>query len=141
MTTREYDLIVIGAGPVGETVADRAQAGGLSVVIVEAELIGGECSYWACIPSKALLRPGAAITAARRVTGAAEAVTGSLDVAAVHSVRVNGRGIRTIHSVVIFAATGRVHIAGVWPALTTATVIVGAIVPSINLGWNERLLD
>ncbi|KQQ95751.1 pyridine nucleotide-disulfide oxidoreductase [Leifsonia sp. Leaf325] len=83
MTTRAYDLIIIGAGPVGENVADRAASGGLSVVIVEAELIGGECSYWACIPSKAILRPGAAIAAAKRVGGAAEAVTGSIDVAAV----------------------------------------------------------
>ena len=51
-----YDLIVIGAGAVGENVADRAVQGGLSVLIVESELVGGECSYWACMPSKALLR-------------------------------------------------------------------------------------
>jgi len=82
MTAREYDLIVIGAGPVGENVADRASQGGLSVVVVESELVGGECSYWACIPSKALLRPGAALRAASRVKGAAEAVTGAVDVAA-----------------------------------------------------------
>ncbi|WP_419818629.1 dihydrolipoyl dehydrogenase family protein [Glaciibacter flavus] len=78
-----YDVIVIGAGPVGENVADRAQAGGLSVVVVESELVGGECSYWACMPSKAILRPGAARSAAQRVAGAAEAVTGELDVEAV----------------------------------------------------------
>ncbi|GAA2975537.1 dihydrolipoamide dehydrogenase [Microbacterium terrae] len=83
MTAREYDLIVIGAGPVGENVADRARAGGLSVAIVESELVGGECSFWACIPSKALLRPGAAVRAARAVDGAKQAVTGDLDVAAV----------------------------------------------------------
>jgi dihydrolipoamide dehydrogenase len=82
MTSREYDLIVIGGGPVGENVADRATQGGLSVVVVESELVGGECSYWACIPSKALLRPAAALRAARRVKGAAEAVTGTVDVAA-----------------------------------------------------------
>jgi pyruvate/2-oxoglutarate dehydrogenase complex dihydrolipoamide dehydrogenase (E3) component len=52
-----YDVIVIGAGPVGENVADRTSAAGLSTVIVESELVGGECSYWACEPSKALLRP------------------------------------------------------------------------------------
>ncbi|AMB60290.1 pyridine nucleotide-disulfide oxidoreductase [Microterricola viridarii] len=79
----EYDLIVIGAGPVGENVADRAKAGGLSVVIVEAELIGGECSFWACVPSKALLRPAAALAAARAVAGADAAITGTLDAAAV----------------------------------------------------------
>ncbi len=81
MTAREYDLIVVGGGPVGENVADRAAQGGLSVVVVESELVGGECSYWACIPSKALLRPGAALAAARRVRGAAGAVTGTVDVA------------------------------------------------------------
>ena len=80
---RSYDVIVIGAGPVGENVADRTVQGGLSTLIVEAELVGGECSYWACMPSKVLLRSGAALAAARRVAGAAEAVTGQLDVAAV----------------------------------------------------------
>ncbi len=82
MATREYDLIVIGAGPVGENVADRATQGGLSVVIVESELVGGECSYWACMPSKTLLRSGAALRAARDVDGARQAVNGSVDVAA-----------------------------------------------------------
>ncbi|WP_141896373.1 dihydrolipoyl dehydrogenase family protein [Microbacterium kyungheense] len=83
MTAREYDVIVIGAGPVGENVADRTVQGGLSTVIVESELVGGECSYWACIPSKAMLRPGAALRAVRDVQGAASAVTGELDAAAV----------------------------------------------------------
>ena len=82
MTTREYDLIVIGAGPVGENVADRAKQGGLSVVVVESELVGGECSYWACMPSKTLLRSGAALRAARDVDGAKQAVSGGVDVAA-----------------------------------------------------------
>jgi len=81
--TRTYDVIVIGAGAVGENVADRTVQGGLSTLIVEAELVGGECSYWACMPSKVLLRSGAVLAAARRVAGAAEAVTGQLDVAAV----------------------------------------------------------
>jgi dihydrolipoamide dehydrogenase len=82
MSTREYDLVVIGAGPVGENVADRAVQGGLSVAIVESELVGGECSYWACMPSKALLRAGSALRAARDVGGAAQAATGQLDIAA-----------------------------------------------------------
>ena len=83
MDTTTYDVIVIGAGPVGENVADRVTQGGLSAAIVERELVGGECSYWACIPTKALLRSGAALRAARDVPGAREALTGGLDVAAV----------------------------------------------------------
>lgn len=83
MDTTTYDVVVIGAGPVGENVADRVVQGGLSVAIVERELVGGECSYWACMPTKALLRSGAALRAARQVPGAREAVTRDLDVAAV----------------------------------------------------------
>lgn len=79
----QYDVIVIGAGAVGENVADRAVQGGMRTVIVENALVGGECSYWACMPSKALLRSGAALRAAERVGGASEAVTGELDVPAV----------------------------------------------------------
>lgn len=78
-----YDVVVIGAGPVGENVADRARAAGLSTAVVESELIGGECSYWACMPSKALLRPVVARADARRVPGLSAAVQGPLDVKAV----------------------------------------------------------
>lgn len=81
--SRQYDVIVIGAGPTGENVADRVVKGGFSAVMVEVELVGGECSYWACMPSKALLRPMQALRAAQRVGGAREAVTGDLDVQAV----------------------------------------------------------
>ncbi|MFE7126563.1 dihydrolipoyl dehydrogenase family protein [Streptomyces sp. NPDC057617] len=73
-----YDVVVIGAGPVGQTAAERVRAAGLSVAVVEKELVGGECSYWACIPSKALLRPVVAIADARRVDGAREAVSSSI---------------------------------------------------------------
>lgn len=79
----EFDVIVIGAGAAGENVADRAVQGGLTAVLVEAELVGGECSYWACMPSKALLRPGTALHGAQTVPGAEEAVTRTLDAAAV----------------------------------------------------------
>ncbi|WP_448719272.1 dihydrolipoyl dehydrogenase family protein [Microbacterium natoriense] len=85
--TDEYDLIVLGGGPVGENVADRAVQGGLTAIIVESELVGGECSYWACMPSKALLRSAQALRAAQHVKGAAEAVTGALDVSAVFARR------------------------------------------------------
>ncbi|MFJ1791854.1 dihydrolipoyl dehydrogenase family protein [Kitasatospora griseola] len=78
-----YDLVVLGAGPTGENLADRARAGGLTVAVVEQELVGGECSYWACMPSKALLRPAAALADARRLAGVREAVGGELDAGAV----------------------------------------------------------
>ncbi|MBD0737758.1 pyridine nucleotide-disulfide oxidoreductase [Streptomyces sp. CBMA29] len=73
--------MVIGAGPVGENLADRTQAAGLSTVVVESELVGGECSYWACMPSKALLRPVVARADASRLPGLARAVAGPLDAA------------------------------------------------------------
>ena len=71
MADETYDVIVIGAGPTGENVADRAVKGGLTAVIVEAELVGGECSYWACMPSKALLRPADVVAEAGAVRGVA----------------------------------------------------------------------
>jgi pyruvate/2-oxoglutarate dehydrogenase complex dihydrolipoamide dehydrogenase (E3) component len=76
---QSYDAVVIGAGPAGEVVAGELADGGLSVAICERELVAGECSFWACIPSKTLLRPGEAISEARQAPGAREAVTGSLD--------------------------------------------------------------
>ncbi|MGI8681380.1 MAG: dihydrolipoyl dehydrogenase family protein [Mycobacteriales bacterium] len=80
--TDSYDVVVIGGGPAGENVVDRAVRGGLTAVVVEERLLGGECSYFACIPSKALLRPVELVAAARRLPGAAEAVTGPADAAA-----------------------------------------------------------
>ena len=83
MDKLSYDVIVIGAGSTGENVADRAVKGGLTAAIIESDLVGGECSYRACMPSKALLRPGLALEEARSVSGAREAITGQLNLAAV----------------------------------------------------------
>ena len=80
--TREFDVVVLGGGPTGENVADVVVRGGLTAALVEAELVGGECSYWACMPSKAMLRGSEALAAARAVDGARQAVTGEQDVAA-----------------------------------------------------------
>src|SRR3954451_3856174 len=79
---QSYDVVVLGGGSTGENVADIVVRGGLSAVLVESGLVGGDCSYWACMPSKALLRGSEVLAEARAVAGAAEAVTGEQDAAA-----------------------------------------------------------
>src|SRR5580698_2418747 len=81
MITQQYDVIVIGAGSTGENVAEGTVKQGLSTVIVESDLVGGDCSYWACVPSKALLRPPQALQAARSVKVARETITEHVDAA------------------------------------------------------------
>ena len=82
-----YDVVIVGAGPAGEHAAGRLADDGLTVALVERELVGGECSYWGCIPSKTLIRPGDVLAAARRAPGAAQAVTGQLNTAAAFAQR------------------------------------------------------
>lgn len=127
MTTATYDVVIIGAGAVAENVADRAVQGGLTAVLVESELVGGECSYWACMPSKALIRSGIVLRAAQRVGGAKEAVTGQLDVAAVFARR-NGfthdwddsSQVEWVHGAAIALVRGHGRITGVREVTVTA---------------------
>jgi pyruvate/2-oxoglutarate dehydrogenase complex dihydrolipoamide dehydrogenase (E3) component len=78
----EFDVVVVGGGPAGEVVAGRCANGGLRVALVEKELVGGECSYWGCVPSKTLIRPGDVLAAAARVPGVGERLEWSIDIPA-----------------------------------------------------------
>src|ERR687894_2942004 len=83
MGEHSFDVVVMGAGPAGEVAAGRLADGGLEVAVVESHLVGGECSFYACMPSKGLLRPGELLAEVRRIPGVREAVTGDIDAAAV----------------------------------------------------------
>ncbi|MBA3280490.1 MAG: NAD(P)/FAD-dependent oxidoreductase [Geodermatophilaceae bacterium] len=141
--SQEYDVVVIGAGAVGENAADRVVQAGLSAALVESDLIGGECSYWACMPSKALLRGSEILSEAQAVPGAAEAITGTQDVAKTLERRdgftsnwsdegqakwVAGAGIELFRGTGRLAGSKRVEVQGMGGETTTLTARQAVVV-------------
>ncbi len=134
-----YDVVVIGAGPTGENVADRAVKGGLTAAIVESELVGGECSYWACIPSKALLRPVAAVAEAGTVAqlfadgyaGRARMVVDE-DSKVIAGMTLAGPGVGEMIHAATIAVAGQVPLDRLWHAVPSY--------PTISEVW-LRLLE
>jgi pyruvate/2-oxoglutarate dehydrogenase complex dihydrolipoamide dehydrogenase (E3) component len=143
---RSFDVVVIGAGPAGEVVAGRLADGGLEVAIVEDRLVGGECSFFACMPSKSLLRPAEVLAEARRIPGAREAAQGELDVHAVLDRRdevihdlddsvqlpwLEDRGITLLRGVGRLAGERRVRVGDEELEARRAVVLAGGTVPAL----------
>jgi dihydrolipoamide dehydrogenase len=157
--TSTYDVIVIGAGPAGEVAAGRMAERGKSVAIAERRLVGGECSYYACVPSKALLRPVGLMAEVRRVPGAAEAVSGELDRSAVLARRdelignlhddgalpwLEERGITVVRGAARLTGTREVSVGGRVLAANDAVVVAtgstAAVPPALEPAnpWTNR---